>query len=172
MAVRLVFQIQLQKGFGRVSNTTVATVDTNGIVTGISAGSAIISYTVTYSSFPAGTTCTLSVDEEVIVNNCISCYKSPVDQVEATQFTEAGISTMEGLQKENWPENIPNGFLALESTNKGFVISRVSHVSETPDLVNDAIKDPKEGMLVYDIQDDCVKLYNGTVWKCIFKNCN
>lgn len=85
------------------------------------------------------------------------------------RYTRFGITVQ---QKNNsWPENIPNGFLAMESKNKGFVITRVQHVSQTPQPA-DAIADPKEGMLLYDNQDKCVKLYNGTEWKCIQKSCN
>ena len=86
-------------------------------------------------------------------------------------FTKTGISTHEN-QIAGWPENVPNGFITMDSKTKGFVITRVEHVSQTPDLTNDAIKDPKEGMLVYDRQDDCVKLFNGTIWKCIERSCN
>lgn len=84
-------------------------------------------------------------------------------------FTKFGITIQ---QKNNaWPENIPNGFVAMEAKNKGFVITRVQHVSQTPQS-GDAIADPKEGMLVYDLQDKCVKLYNGAEWKCIERSCN
>jgi hypothetical protein len=84
-------------------------------------------------------------------------------------YTKMGITIQ---QKTNdWPENIPNGFLALESKLKGFVITRVQHVSPTPKL-GDAVAEPKEGMIVYDIQDSCVKLYNGTRWNCIERSCN
>ncbi|WP_428143234.1 GEVED domain-containing protein [Chryseobacterium joostei] len=83
-------------------------------------------------------------------------------------FTSAGIPTKIGitnLQKQaTWPESVPNGFIALESKTSGFVITRVAQSS--------AIADPKEGMIVYDIAAQCVKLYNGTVWKCIQRSCN
>lgn len=84
-------------------------------------------------------------------------------------FTKFGITIQ---QKSNaWPENVPNGFLAMESKDKGFVITRVQHVSKTPQP-GDAIADPKEGMLLYDIQDKCIKLYNGTEWNCVQRSCN
>ncbi len=83
-------------------------------------------------------------------------------------FSMAGTPTRLGITKQNklsnWPVNIPNGFVALESDTKGLVITRVQNSS--------MISDPKEGMIVYDIQDKCVKLYNGTVWKCIERSCN
>lgn len=58
-----------------------------------------------------------------------------------------------------------NGYLVLESRNKGFVITRMSN-PETQ------ILNPVEGMLVYDTDDHCLKLYNGTVWDCITQRCN
>lgn len=84
-------------------------------------------------------------------------------------YTKMGITIQQ--KADAWPGNIPNGFLALQSKTKGFVITRVQHVSPTPQS-GDAVAEPKEGMLVYDIQDRCVKLYNGTQWKCIEKSCN
>ncbi|MGG5208206.1 hypothetical protein ACQWU4_04605 [Chryseobacterium sp. MIQD13] len=84
-------------------------------------------------------------------------------------YTKMGITVQQ--KTGSWPENIPNGFLALESKTKGFVITRVKHVSQTPQP-EDAVAEPKEGMLVYDIQDRCVKLYNGNEWKCIERSCN
>ncbi|SDJ14755.1 hypothetical protein [Chryseobacterium jejuense] len=84
-------------------------------------------------------------------------------------FTKFGITIQ---QKNNaWPENVPNGFVAMEAKDKGFVITRVQHVSQTPQP-GDAIANPKEGMLLYDLQDKCVKLYNGTEWKCVERGCN
>lgn len=84
-------------------------------------------------------------------------------------FTKFGITIQ---QKNNtWPENVPNGFVAMEAKDKGFVITRVQHVSQAPQP-GDAISNPKEGMLLYDIQDKCVKLYNGTEWKCVVRSCN
>jgi|GEM_PF-1992071 len=95
-------------------------------------------------------------------------------------FLEDGIPTKIGItvqQKLNgWPENIPNGFIALESKTKGFVITRVGHVGNgtngAANSMEDDIETAREGMLVYDIQDKCIKLYNGEKWKCIEKSCN
>ena len=77
--------------------------------------------------------------------------------------TKMGISTQEN-KLQLWPEGIPNGFLTLESQEKGFVITRVSGEG--------VVTDPKEGMLIYDKTQKCVKLYNGSAWKCIKRNCN
>lgn len=77
--------------------------------------------------------------------------------------TKMGISTQKN-KLESWPEGIPNGFLALESQEKGFVITRVSGEA--------LVTEPKEGMLIYDKNQNCVKLYNGSAWKCIKRSCN
>ncbi|MGV0978528.1 Ig-like domain-containing protein [Empedobacter falsenii] len=91
-----------------------------------------------------------------------TCTKTP-NTTTATSFTNVGISTM-STKLENWPTAIPNGFLALESSTKGFVITRTADVAK--------IVDAKEGMIVYDTTEKCVKLYNGTIWHCIEKSCN
>lgn len=112
--------------------------------------------------------------------NSDKCGK-PIDEVctKPGDFSDAGQPTKVGItvhqKQDNWPANIPNGFIALESKEKGFVVTRVSHVGGTdgtPDFINDSVKDPKAGMITYDIQDKCVKLYNGQKWNCIQKSCN
>lgn len=77
-------------------------------------------------------------------------------------YTQTGVSTLQGFASA-WPNNVPNGFIAIESKNKGFVITRVASQA--------SIATPVEGMLIYDIAANCVKLYNGTSWKCLEKFC-
>ena len=81
-------------------------------------------------------------------------------------YTQTGISNLAGFGTtgNGWPQNVPNGFVAIESKNQGFVITRVANTS--------AISNAVEGMLIYDISANCVKLYNGSFWKCLEKNCN
>lgn len=90
------------------------------------------------------------------------CTKEPATGT-PDGFTKVGISTME-KQTQGWPENIANGFIALDSKEKGFVITRVESES--------SITDPKEGMLIYDIEDQCVKLHNGEEWSCLNQECS
>lgn len=73
-----------------------------------------------------------------------------------------GISTI-GMPNDNWPKNIPNAHLVMESNEKGFAINQVNSVAD--------IAEPVEGMLVYDNTDQCVKLYNGESWNCLQKAC-
>ncbi|WP_322969497.1 lectin-like domain-containing protein [Faecalibacter sp. LW9] len=107
------------------------------------------------------------------VNGCPTTCTKPGATGTPDGYTKVGVSTMKS-QVNGWPENISNGFIALDSKEKGFVITRVTHVGGTDGtpVSTDSIADPKEGMLVYDIQDQCVKLYNGTAWNCIEKSCN
>lgn len=89
------------------------------------------------------------------------CTKDPAIGT-PNSVTKFGITGYTGFQA-NWPAIIPNGFIALESTNKGFVITRTT-------AANIAV--PVEGMLIFDTADNCIKLYNGTSWNCIVRSCN
>ncbi|SHK87804.1 hypothetical protein SAMN05443634_104131 [Chishuiella changwenlii] len=97
---------------------------------------------------------------KIFLTSTSSCTQDPKTGT-PTGYTLIGISTLS--KTENFPLNIPNGILALQSTNKGFVISRTS---------SDKILTPIEGMLIYDTTKQCVKLYNGSSWNCIKKSCN
>ncbi|RZK52632.1 MAG: hypothetical protein EOO87_14780 [Pedobacter sp.] len=94
---------------------------------------------------------------------CENCFNLPTGGL-PDSYTKTGISSLEGFAN-GWPNNVPNGFIAIESKNKGFVITRIKNVSLIPtaNLV--------AGMLVYEIDASCVKLFNGTSWKCLEKDC-
>ena len=98
-----------------------------------------------------------------------SCYCTQPPAAGTGEITKVGISVQQ--KQEGWPQNIPNGHIVLESKEKGFVITRVAHVSFVPQAT-DSIATPFAGMLVYDIQDACVKLFNGINWKCLERSCN
>lgn len=91
------------------------------------------------------------------------CTKAPQTGT-PTGTTKVGIST-NTIVSPNWPSEIPNGALVLDSNTKGMVITRVKNV------VTD-IKAPIEGMIAYDETDKCVKLYNGDNWDCLNNACN
>lgn len=136
----------------------IATVDANGVVTGVSAGQATISYTKYFENGDCEIEKTIQID----VESCEPCAEDPASGTALTSIV--GISTLNN-QPEGWPENIPNGYLVLQSKDKGFVITRV------PNTNPGTIASPVEGMLVYDETDDCIKLYNGTIWNCIEPYC-
>ncbi|ANF52274.1 hypothetical protein A0O34_17880 [Chryseobacterium glaciei] len=60
----------------------------------------------------------------------------------------------------NWPSSRKSAHMVLESNNKGFVISRLTTAQVT------ALVSPQEGMMVYDTDVKCLKLYDGTAWSC------
>lgn len=85
-------------------------------------------------------------------------------------YTDLGISTL-SARYAKWPQGpgiasggVPNGHLALESSTKGMVITRVSN--------SNAISNPVKGMIIYDREAQCIKLYNGSSWNCIKRSCN
>jgi len=119
---------------------------------------------------------TIVATQSVVGTTYISGYGSGLNKIPCpyctqpgatgtpTEFTKTGISDRDGAVG-TWPGNVPNGFIAIQSTDQGFVITRLTTVQI--DALNAV-----EGMLVYDTDEQCVKLYNGTVWKCIERSCN
>lgn len=74
--------------------------------------------------------------------------------------TKHGISALgrAGLdQGDNWPMVRESAWTALESKTKGFVINRIPTTAQV-----NAIPNPIEGMMVYDEEADCLKIYSTT----------
>lgn len=90
------------------------------------------------------------------------CYNDANFSVGTPAATQHGITLLKraGADNGNWPMNRNSAFTALESNTRGFVITR--HPTAT--LGN--ITAPQEGMMVYDTTADCLKIYDGTGWKC------
>lgn len=101
-----------------------------------------------------------SAKVNILVQEC-KCRKSPTPGT-PDGYTKVGIST-QATKTSTWPENVANGFIAMESTNKGFIITRTTTAS---------IASPIRGMLIYDTTNNCFSLYNGTTWHCISQTCN
>ncbi|NMN36143.1 DUF11 domain-containing protein [Pedobacter sp. SG918] len=172
-----------------VSYTAVASVGSATTVTGTQIGAindlislpvnGTITYTITVAvpaSFSGNLVYTASVtppanitdanltNNQATDTNINGCTQpGAFDQPGETSKT--GISDLVGFTggASGWPANVSNGHIVIESKNKGFVITRVSSSA--------AISNPVEGMLIYDIAAACVKLYNGTTWKCLAKDC-
>ncbi|WP_154656906.1 autotransporter outer membrane beta-barrel domain-containing protein [Epilithonimonas tenax] len=92
---------------------------------------------------------------DATVNNCF-CYKPATVDAGNTYPTKHGITALgrAGADNENWPMVRQSAWTVLESKEKGFVVNRVNN---TADLVN--ITNPVEGMMVYDNQANCLKIY-------------
>lgn len=157
---------------GGASFTTANLVNAGGTVT-VGTGSPAsnqnlgntVSNTASTMGIPtiAGTGQSIGDSQNAAIHSqCIAYCTKPGD------FSIAGIPTKVGITNQTkltgWPQSVPNGHITLESKENGFVITRVAKSAD--------IADPKEGMMVYDIAAQCVKLYNGTVWKCIQRSCN
>jgi len=52
-------------------------------------------------------------------------------------YTQTGISSLEGFGN-GWPNNVPNGFIAIESKNQGFVVTRIANL----DLITKSNRKP------------------------------
>lgn len=110
------------------------------------------------------------VSNELIVIKCPYCVKDPVAG-SPNSFGGIGFTT-QSIQA-GWPDNVPNGGLVLESSNKGFVITRMTLAQRNAITGANLV----EGMLIYvtdanGVGNGCFQLYNGSVWKCIERACN
>lgn len=92
-----------------------------------------------------------------------ACVRPP-QMVGAPLTSDIQISSMTNNANVS-PQDLNNAFVILRSKEKGFVITRIAN-PETA-IGTNAI----EGMIVYDTNDDCIKLYNGTTWNCIIQSC-
>ena len=96
------------------------------------------------------------------------CYDLPA--------TGTGVSTNHGITllqratpgNSNWPMIRKSAHTVLESNSKGFVITRMTSDPAQTAAANYITKiiNPQEGMMVYDIFAKCLKIYDGTGWKC------
>lgn len=75
------------------------------------------------------------------------------------------ISTLDRSKSASFNSENVNAFMYLESKTKGFVPTRL-----TEDQIK-VLSNPIAGMLVYDVTNKCMKLYNGKIWSCIVQSC-
>lgn len=133
---------------------------------------------ISYRAFINDTTKSVSNNANILVNPSSECafanqsYSNTLTLDSAFYYTglttgspkasDIGITTLDRNLNLNWPKGLPNAWVTLHSRTKGFVITRTTST---------AITTPIEGMLIYDTTDKCMKLYNGTIWKCIERQC-
>lgn len=90
-------------------------------------------------------------------------------------LSKVGISTKGSTPSvTGWPEVVPNGYLVLDAAGKGFVITHITTAER------DALT-PVEGMMIYNVDEDCVQIYRGLTpgvdssrkgWNCLERGCN
>ncbi|WP_143884911.1 discoidin domain-containing protein [Chryseobacterium binzhouense] len=99
----------------------------------------------------------------LLVQGIPSCYclKDPMTTGTGID-TKHGITLLKraGAENGNWPMIRKSAYTVLESNSKGFVPTRMT----TDGLSN--ITNPVEGMMVFDTTAKCLKIYDGTAWKC------
>ncbi|WP_262152611.1 hypothetical protein [Chryseobacterium foetidum] len=95
-----------------------------------------------------------------IIQEC-ACY-SPANTSATGSDTKHGITMLNraGGGSNNWPMVRKSGHTVLESNTKGFVINRLTS-AQISEIVS-----PQEGMMVYDLNARCLKIYDGTAWSC------
>ncbi|MGV4511782.1 hypothetical protein [Ornithobacterium rhinotracheale] len=105
-------------------------------------------------------------DTNVFVNcggGKVKCFKSPASG-EGVNPTLVLISTLQ--TNNDWVNKSKNGFIKMESKNKGFVITRLTNEQIK------SVKNPLEGMLVWSTTDNCLKMYTDNEWSCLSQGCN
>ncbi|MDR2234728.1 MAG: DUF11 domain-containing protein [Chryseobacterium sp.] len=89
-------------------------------------------------------------------------------------YAKVGILTKPSITVANWPKNVPNGQLVLDSAGKGLVITHMTTAQRDAMVA-------VEGMIIYNTDLKCVQLYRGTApgadtsrtgWNCIKRGCN
>ena len=106
-----------------------------------------------------------------------TCYKPGVTGIGLD--TKMGITALgrAGTDNGNWPMVRKGAWMALEAQSKGFVINRVKFNATNQPVADDGttliITSPIEGMMVFDITNNCLKIYttpdDGATfsWQCI-----
>ena len=113
------------------------------------------------SQYVIGTTYITGYGSGKRISPCV-CY-NPANTSGKAQPVKVGITTLNRAgadQADQWPMSRSSAHIALESNTKGFVITRIAKSN----LGN--ISQPQEGMMVYDTEDKCLKIYSDGAWHC------
>jgi hypothetical protein len=115
-----------------------------------------------------------------VSSQCSSaCYKPGITNAGNTYPTKHGITALgrSGAENENWPMVRQSAWTVLEAKTKGLVINRVNFNASNQPVADDGttlvITNPVEGMMVYDITNNCLKIYTSNdggstfQWHCM-----
>ncbi|MCW3168675.1 hypothetical protein OMO38_09050 [Chryseobacterium sp. 09-1422] len=112
----------------------------------------------------AGTGQTFGDSQNAAINGGCYCYKPGIQNAGVSNPVKHGITALNraGSTSSEWPVARQSAWTVLESKTKGLVVNRLtaSEIAAIPtaNLV--------EGMMVYDKDAQCLKIYNGTIWSC------
>lgn len=89
-----------------------------------------------------------------------ACYRFPGSSSPVLD-SKHGVTTLgrAGTTNGNWPMVRKGAHTVLESKTKGFVVNRLTTTDKNK-------LTPVLGMTVYDVDLDCLSIYDGTAWKC------
>ena len=95
---------------------------------------------------------------------CDRCFRPATSPGVGGEPTNQGITALgrAGGSGEEWPGKIKGAYTVLDAKTKGFVINRMP-TSALTSIIGVA------GMMVYDTTENCLKIYDGTVWSCFSK---
>ena len=124
-------------------------------------------YIITYQICDQATGILCSITKvDVLISDATLCYKLPITDASAGSELDSrvGISALARTGvASTWPGIRKSGWIVLEAKTKGFVINRVKFNVENKPVANDettlVITNPVEGMMVFDITNNCLKVY-------------
>lgn len=141
-----------------IEGVTGAALTLNNVTPANAAGTYVV--TIRHPNNYCGTT-----KQTVLTVNDV-CYISP-NTAGAPVPSKHGITLLKraGADNGNWPMIRSSAHTVLEANAKGFVITRMSTAE-----IND-INTPQDGMMVYDSDVNCLKIYDGSGsgWSCFSK---
>lgn len=166
----ILYQWQVSTDNGSTWNS----LSNGGVYSGVTTNTlSITAPTVAYNGYRyraivtlANHVCTnLTSNVGILTVNETFCYKSPVTDGN-TYPSQHGITALSraGVDDGNWPMVRQSAWTVLEAKTKGFVINRIPTTAQVNGII-----DPVEGMMVFDVEADCLKINtNGTStgWKC------
>jgi uncharacterized repeat protein (TIGR01451 family) len=107
----------------------------------------------------------LTNNSSSVVLKPIVCFNDP-KLGGSNNDTKVGITLLKraGIQNsDNWPMVRKSGHIAMESNTQGFVLTRMTTAQlNAIKIANNAV----EGMLSYDTDVNCLKIYTAGDWKC------
>ena len=146
---------------------TGITIDPITGIVSVAANTAPGTHKVTYSICDKLNPGVCDTAEITLVVELGYCYKLPTKTAGVTVPTKHGITALSraGNATNEWPVARQSAWTVLEAKTKGFVINRVAFAADG-NPVGIATANFVEGMMVYDTTNNCLKIYNGTVWNC------
>lgn len=109
-----------------------------------------------------------SVDRLKRDPDCTRCFRTATSTGNASPSLH-GITSLNRPSDGTWPMKITGAQMVLDAKTKGFVLNRVAFSGNPGVPVGIPRENFVEGMMVYDVTNNCLKIYDGTGWFCFTK---